>query len=72
VELGFDSLLAVDLKSRVAAHLGVAVPVGEILLGSSIRDLAGAIAGQLVATTAPAFTSAVVSASAEEWEEGTI
>ncbi len=73
MELGFDSLLAVDLKSRVAAHLGVAVPVGEILLGSSITRLAALIVEQLkIDGPTTSSSSDRFSAEPEEWEEGQV
>lgn len=39
-ELGFDSLLAVELKNRVNTALGVELPIRAILEGSSVGQLA--------------------------------
>ncbi|MPY81351.1 MAG: hypothetical protein GEV04_23700, partial [Actinophytocola sp.] len=46
-ELGFDSLMAVELTSAIKTDLGVQLPVVKVLEGGSSRDLARA-AGDLV------------------------
>ncbi|WP_157128822.1 HAD-IIIC family phosphatase, partial [Nocardia amamiensis] len=38
--LGLDSLMAVELRNKVREHTGISVPLGTILAGQSLRDLA--------------------------------
>jgi acyl carrier protein len=57
--LGIDSLMAIELKNRIEADLGVTVPMVKFLEGPSVRDLAGFLAEKLepavtVAAPAPA------------------
>jgi acyl carrier protein len=39
-QLGLDSLMAIELLNRIEAELGIHFPVGSLLSGPSIRDLA--------------------------------
>lgn len=39
--LGFDSLMAVELKTRVEADLGLALPLVDLLQGPSVAQLSG-------------------------------
>jgi acyl-CoA synthetase (AMP-forming)/AMP-acid ligase II/acyl carrier protein len=41
--LGIDSATAIELKHEIETHLGVAVPLADLLEGPSLRDLAAAI-----------------------------
>src|SRR3546814_13734636 len=41
-ELGLDSLVAVEIKNRVAKELGIAVSVRDLSEGASIEAIAGA------------------------------
>jgi acyl transferase domain-containing protein/acyl-CoA synthetase (AMP-forming)/AMP-acid ligase II/acyl carrier protein len=45
--LGIDSLMAIELKNRIEADLGVTVPMVKFLEGPSVRDLAGYLTEQL-------------------------
>jgi acyl carrier protein len=45
--LGIDSLMAIELKNRIEADLGVTVPMVKFLEGPSVRELAGYMAEQL-------------------------
>src|SRR5439155_433041 len=45
--LGIDSLMAIELKNRIEADLGVSVPMVKFLEGPSVRDLAGFLADRL-------------------------
>ncbi len=45
--VGIDSLMAIELKNRIEADLGVTVPMVKFLEGPSVRDLAGYIAEHL-------------------------
>ncbi|MGQ4511287.1 amino acid adenylation domain-containing protein [Streptomyces sp. DW26H14] len=46
--VGLDSLLAMELRARVQAELGVALPVVALLSGTSVGDLAGQLYDGLV------------------------
>jgi acyl transferase domain-containing protein/acyl-CoA synthetase (AMP-forming)/AMP-acid ligase II/acyl carrier protein len=45
--VGIDSLMAIELKNRIEADLGVAVPMVKFLEGPSVRDLAGFVCEQM-------------------------
>lgn len=49
VELGLDSLMAVELRNELDDRLGVSVPISVFLKGASVRDLAGEILERLPA-----------------------
>lgn len=55
-ELGFDSLMAVELGTAIRAELGVKVPVVAILQGTNAHSLAERVLGQLTLDTAEAAT----------------
>ncbi|MCA9179158.1 MAG: thioester reductase domain-containing protein [Planctomycetales bacterium] len=42
-DLGLDSLMAVELMNRVESELGMKVPMGKVLSGPSVRELAGTL-----------------------------
>ena len=52
--MGFDSLMAVDLRNRIKTALGVDVPMTKILEGISVADLVGFITPELVMYSAHA------------------
>jgi acyl carrier protein len=58
---GFDSVMAVDLKAKLAAHYGVDLPLDRVLSGPRVTEIADALlalAPHLAAAPAPASTSA--------------
>jgi NADP-dependent 3-hydroxy acid dehydrogenase YdfG/acyl carrier protein len=57
--LGFDSLMAVDLRNAMRSGLGVTVQVATILEGASAEDLATHVLNQWTAATLMASAAAV-------------
>ena len=51
--LGIDSLMAIELKNRIEADLGVAIPMVKFLEGPSVRDLSAFLAEQLIPMLRP-------------------
>jgi acyl transferase domain-containing protein/acyl-CoA synthetase (AMP-forming)/AMP-acid ligase II/acyl carrier protein len=67
--LGIDSLMAIELKNRIEADLGVSVPMVKFLEGPSVRDLAGFLADKLApaeVTAAPPTVPPVFDADAAD------
>ncbi|KAI9052675.1 hypothetical protein LZ554_004014 [Drepanopeziza brunnea f. sp. 'monogermtubi'] len=64
LELGIDSLVAVDLRAWFVTELGVDMPILKILGGASITDLATDAVARLPATLLPAVPT--VSKAEEE------
>lgn len=57
--LGVDSLTAIELKSRIERDLGVAVPVGRLLAGASLRELTAEVTASARGPAATALAIAV-------------
>jgi hybrid polyketide synthase/nonribosomal peptide synthetase FtdB len=55
-ELGLDSLMAMEVRRRVAADLGALLPIGVLLEGPSVIGLAGRLVEELDGDPAPAAT----------------
>ncbi|HEU4728308.1 MAG TPA: beta-ketoacyl synthase N-terminal-like domain-containing protein [Kofleriaceae bacterium] len=53
-DLGFDSLMAMELKNQVRTRLGVTLPIAALLHGTSIRQLADQVLSRLTVTDAAA------------------
>lgn len=71
--LGVDSLMAIELKNRIEADLGVTVPMVKFLEGPSVRDLSQYLADQLIALhhartagAAPTSASSGIGSPADE------
>ncbi len=45
--LGMDSIMAVELKNRIEAHLPLTLSVAELIVGVSVAELAGKLNAQL-------------------------
>jgi len=67
--LGFDSLMAVQLKNRIEADTGAVVPMIQFLQGLSVEQLVVPVLEAVEAMGAVAVTAG---APAEVWEEGTL
>ena len=69
--MGFDSLMAVQLKNGIESELGIVVPMIRLLQGPSVDELVPLLQEGLgAAPAAPAL--AQTADAAEEWEEGTL
>ena len=68
--LGLDSLMAVDLMNRLESELSLSVPMGSVLSGPNVKQLATTLLGLVLAnrgdTSGVEEVSAGVSASASE------
>jgi acyl carrier protein len=64
--LGIDSLMAIELKNRIEADLGVTVPMVRFLEGTSVRELAEFLATQLVPLLGPTRSPAQSNGTAPE------
>jgi myxalamid-type polyketide synthase MxaD len=49
--MGFDSLMAVELRTRVEADLGIALPLVDLLQGPSVAQLGGRLLEQVTASS---------------------
>ena len=56
--LGFDSLMAVELKNRVEAELGLVVPMVQFLQGPSVAELSALLLERLHQQPAPSVAAA--------------
>jgi acyl carrier protein len=77
--MGFDSLMALELKNRLDADLGVVIPMVQFLEGPSVADLTTLVLAELTAAPAPPLAHAhrapqgerpLSTKSEEDWEEG--
>jgi mycobactin polyketide synthetase MbtD len=64
LELGLDSLMAVQLRNAIGARLGLEVPLRRLLEGVTAAQLAAELS-QVVAGPAPVELEV-------EWEEGVL
>jgi len=65
-ELGFDSLMAVQIRNAVQSALNVDIPVKRLLQGPTVAEVSADIVAQLGVSAAPK------AAAEPEWEKGTL
>jgi aryl carrier-like protein len=71
MEMGLDSLMAMELRNRIQSSVGVRVAVGELLRGPSIAELAGIVL-QEMGLDATADTPEQIDLEEPAWEEGSL
>jgi acyl carrier protein len=54
LELGFDSLMAVQLRNQIRKSLEVDVPIGKLFDSTSVEGLTDVVQDRIAATQAPA------------------
>jgi acyl transferase domain-containing protein/NADPH:quinone reductase-like Zn-dependent oxidoreductase/NADP-dependent 3-hydroxy acid dehydrogenase YdfG/aryl carrier-like protein len=78
LELGMDSLMAIELRNRVASHLDVAVSVGELMQGPTLQQLATSVLQRMsLSSDADERNAATVGSNADavagqDWESGSL
>ena len=68
MDMGMDSLMAMELRNRIQSALKVQVSVVDLLQGPSLLELAGMVGKALTLRDEPAPAGA----PAPQWEEGTL
>lgn len=78
LELGMDSLMAIELRNRLRLHLELTITVGDLMQGPTIRELAGTVL-ELLETLGDAGSGLVHAAAGasrdtkgDDWESGTL
>jgi acyl carrier protein len=69
--MGFDSLMSIELKNQIEIDLGVSVAMAQLLQGPTLVELTDWVIRLLVAVQ-PTGTTCTVPTSANEFEEGVI
>ena len=73
--IGFDSLMALQAKNKVAGQLGVTMPISQFLDGPTIAQLADRLTETIQRESAAAEVPHAAdedAGQAEQWEEGEI
>ena len=71
VNMGFDSLMSIELKNQIEADLGVSIAMSRLIQGPTILELRDWVMNQLPEAQTVEATGAV-GASAGEFEEGVL
>jgi acyl transferase domain-containing protein/aryl carrier-like protein len=79
IELGMDSLMAIELRNRIKTHLEVTVTVGELMAGVTVRELGVTVLERLPMNGAGGITAQSASGAATtptgaeaDWESGSL
>ena len=70
--MGFDSLMALQIKNQIASQLGVTMPIAQFLDGPSIAQLAGRLVETLGTRNTSADSRSIYSQAEQSWEEGAL
>ncbi len=68
IEIGMDSLMAVELKNRIERNLQVVTPMVRLLQGPTTEELATFVLGQIP----EAMLGSAIAAETFAWEEGAL
>ena len=67
-DLGFDSLMAMEMRNRIEKEAGIILPVGKLLGSTTVGNFAAAVNGLLDISQATTDESS----GTEDWDEGEI
>lgn len=70
--LGFDSLMAVELKNRLETHLRISISLKDILLGPTIGELTNQLLLEHPGLSVANISAFMTPRLEEKWEEGEI
>jgi len=71
VNMGFDSLMSIELKNQIETDLGVSVPMARLIQSPTILELTDFVA-DLLGGSHDADATAAVGSSIDEFEEGVL
>jgi NAD(P)-dependent dehydrogenase (short-subunit alcohol dehydrogenase family) len=69
--MGFDSLMAIELKNQIELDLGVSIAMARLIQGPALVEMTDWVT-QLLAEASSADAAATVTASVNEYEEGVL